>query len=175
MLGNQSFVLDRLSTFIETAWLDFPAEVTKALAGVSDDDQLQRVGWKVYDAWIGLANELTNTLYSDPLFGEVSGRVIETALRLRHLAGAAAAAFFGNFWPLIGLPTHRELVALRQELLALREELRSFAHLSDAHDRLASDSPSVVPLWKQTQTGYGPANGHPIRPPSRQGERNVAA
>jgi hypothetical protein len=52
---------------------------------------------------------------------------MESALRLGRISGALASALFGNFWASVGLPTHSELVAVRDELFALREELAAFA------------------------------------------------
>jgi hypothetical protein len=177
MLGSKSFLSDKLSNFIENAWLNLPAEAAKALTGLGDESGLNKAAWKAYDAWVSLANEFTNALYSDPVLGEISGRMIETALRLRQLAGVTAAAFYGYFWPLIGLPTHKELVALREDLLALREELGSFAHSLKAQEPAAAAAPpDAVATWKRLQTnGYRRSNGNAIRPPSHQGERNVAA
>jgi hypothetical protein len=127
MAGTKSFLAQELSKLFEAVWLDLPAEAGKLLLGSGDEQGLRKAGWKAYDAWIVLANEFTNAVYSNSTIGEVTGRAMESALRLRQLGGVLAAAFFGNFWPSIGLPTRSEIVAVRDELLVLREELASYA------------------------------------------------
>jgi hypothetical protein len=127
MPSAKSFLAQELTNFFEAAWFDLPSEAGKVLVGAGDEKGLRKAGWKAYDAWVSLANELTNTVYSDPLIAEATGRVMEAALRFRQIGGLMAAAFFGNFWPVIGLPTHSEMVALREELLSLREELAAYA------------------------------------------------
>jgi hypothetical protein len=177
MPGTKSFLAEQLTNFFEAAWLELPAEAAKVLAGAGDERGFRKIGWKAYDAWIGLANELTNAVYSDPIVGEVSGRIMETALRLRQIGGTMAEAFFGNLWPSIGLPTHKEMVALRDELLALREELALYAKLPIAEksaEMAAHDTLGV--FWKGAQlNGYRAANANSIRRPSNQGKRNAAA
>lgn len=127
MPSANSFLVQELTKFVEAAWFDLPAETAKVLFGAGDEGELRKAAWKAYDAWVNLANELTNAFYSDPLIGEATGRMMEAALRFRHVSGLMASAVFGNFWPLIGLPTHGEMVALREDLLSLREELRAYA------------------------------------------------
>ena len=127
MPSAKSFLTQELTKFFEAAWFDLPAEAGKALLGVGDENGLQKAGWKAYDAWVRLANELTNAVYADPLIAETTGRVMEAVLRFRQISGFMAAAFFGNLWPFIGLPTHYEMVALREDLLSLREELAAYA------------------------------------------------
>jgi len=177
MPGSKSFLAEQLSNFFEAAWLELPAEAAKALAGAGDERALRKTGWKVYDAWVTLANELTNAIYSDPIVGEASGRVMETALRVRQISGTMAAAFFGNFWPMIGLPTHTEMAALRDDLLALREELASYTRLQPAEESAEMDAQDpLAAFWKRAQlNGYRAANGNPLRRSSSLGKRNVAA
>jgi hypothetical protein len=127
MAGTGSFLGRELSKFFEAVWLDLPAAAGKILLGSSGEKELRKAGWKAYDAWISVANELTNAVYSDAGIGEATGRVMESALRLRQISGAMATAFFGNLWPSLGLPTHSEIVAVRDELIALREELAAYA------------------------------------------------
>jgi hypothetical protein len=127
MAGAKSFLAQELINFFEAAWFDLPAEAGKVLLGSGDEEGLRKAGWKTYDAWVNLANGLTNTIYSDPFLAEATGRVMEAALRFRQISGWMTTAFFGNFWPFIGLPTHNEMVALREDLLSLREELAAYA------------------------------------------------
>lgn len=177
MPGTRSFLVEELSKWVETTWLQLPAEAAKVLTGASDSKGLRKAGWKAYDAWVSLANEFTNNVYSDPIVGEASGRMMETALRLRQITGTMASAFFANFWPSLGLPTHNEMAALRDELLALREELASYARLVAAEPSAAMDvrdKPGT--LWKQAQlNGHRAENGNPIRRSPSQVKRNVAA
>ena len=163
MLGTKSFLAQELTKFFEAAWLDLPAEAGKILLGVGDEKQLRKAGWKAYDAWVSLANELTNAIYSDPIIGGVTGLMMESALRLRQIGGAMAAASFGNLWPSIGLPTHSEMTALRDELVALREELAAYAaRLPASDDALNTDTQDTLrAIRKSTQLNrYCAANGN---------------
>jgi hypothetical protein len=168
-----------LSNFFEAVWLELPAEAGKVLLG-GNEKGLHKAGWKAYEAWVSLANELTNAIYSDPIIGHVNGRAMEMALRLRQIGGTMATAFFGNLWPSVGLPTHSEMVALRDELLALREELA--AHTTrlplpeDPVETDAENAPGAV--WKRTQPGGYRAtngNGNATRRSTSPGQRHVAA
>jgi hypothetical protein len=137
-----------LSKFLEAIWLELPTAAGKIWLGSGDEKQLRKAAWKAYDAWISFANELTNAFYSDPTIGEAAGRAMESALRWREISGAMAASFFGNLWPSLGLPTHSEIVAVRDELLQLREELAAYAAQlpvsDDAADRDAQNAPRAV-------------------------------
>ncbi len=178
MSGTKSFLSEDLSSFFEIAWLELPAEAAKVLLGAADEKGLRKVGWKAYDAWLNLANEMINGAYSDPVLGEASGRLMEMVLRLRQIGGTMAATFFGNLWPAIGLPTHSEIVALRDELLMLRQEIAANnAKVSIADESIGVDAPETLGTeWKRAHlNGYRGANGNVIRRPSNQGKRNVAA
>jgi hypothetical protein len=176
MPGSKSFLAEQLSNFFEVAWLELPAEAARVLTGAGDEKALRKTGWKVYDAWLSLANELTNAIYSDPIVGEASGRMMEAALRLREISGTMTAAFFGNFWPVIGLPTHNEMVALREDLLALREEVASYAKLPVAQESGEMDAQDpLAALWKRAQLNGYRVNGSPLRRSSSPGKINVAA
>jgi hypothetical protein len=176
-MPGKFLLAEQLSNFFEAAWLELPAEAAKVLTGATDEKALRKTGWKVYDAWVSLANEVTNAIYSDPIVGEASGRMMETALRLRQIGGTMTAAFFGNFWPAIGLPTHNEMLALREDLLALREELASYAKLPVAQE--STDMDAQEPLaasWKRAQlNGYRVNGSNPLRRSSSPGKINVAA
>ena len=180
MSGRKSFLAQEISKFFEAAWLDLPAEAGKILFGAGDETRLRKAGWKAYDAWISLANELTNAVYSDPIIGGATGRVMESALRLRQIGGAMTAAFFGNLWPSIGLSTHSEMVTVRDELLALREELAAYAaRLPAAANSADTDAQDALPaIWKGAQlNGYRATNGNGngMRRSANQVKRDVAA
>jgi hypothetical protein len=180
MPATKSFLAQELSNFFEAAWLDLPAEAGKVLLGAGNQETLRTAGWKAYDAWVSLANELTNAVYSNPAIGEATGRVMETALRWRQLGGTLAAAVFGNFWPSIGLPTHSEVTALREEFLALRNELASYSGKAP----VVEDSPEADPhdelraMWKGIQfNGFRGkiGTGSTVRRPLNQVKRHAAA
>jgi len=91
--------------------------------GNGDKHALRNAGWKAYDAFVSLANEATNLVYTNPAVGLLTGQTIERALQIQHIGSAAASAFFGNLWPALGLPAANEVAALRREITALHEEL----------------------------------------------------
>jgi hypothetical protein len=180
MPSIKSFLAQELTKFFEAAWLDLPAEAGKILLGAGDEKQLRKAGWKAYDAWISLANELTNEVYSNPIIGGVTGQAMESALRLRQIGGAIAAAAFGNLWPSIGLPTHSEMTALRDELIALREELTAYAARLPVSDNAANTDAqdTMRAISKSVQlNGYHATNGNgsTIGRSANQGKRHVAA
>ena len=179
MADAKSFLAQELTKFFEAAWLDLPAEAGKILLGAGDEKELRKAGWKTYDAWVSLANEVTNAVYSDRIIGEVTGRVMESALRLRQIGGAMTAAFFGNLWPSIGLPTHREIAAVRDELLALREEMAAYAaRLPMSDDAAADHAPNTLGRISESArlNGYRATNGNGSAARSaHQGKRHVAA
>jgi hypothetical protein len=177
MPGTRSFLAKELSNFFEAVWLELPAEAGKVLLG-GDKKGLRKAGWRAYEAWVSLANELTNTIYSDPFIGQANGRAMEMALRLRQIGGTMAAAFFGNLWPSVGLPTHSEMVALRDELLALREELAAHTTrlpLPEDSVKTAAEQ-ALTSVWKRAQpSGFRATNGNGARRSVNPGQRHVAA
>jgi hypothetical protein len=126
METKQSRIVEDVAKFYEAAWFDLPAAAAQRLLGWGDDETLGEAGWKAYDAWIRLANTATNRLYASRAVGEFTGRAMETVLKVRRVGDALSAAFFGNLWPAIGLPTATEIHALRDELIALRELVVAF-------------------------------------------------
>jgi hypothetical protein len=176
MPGTKSYLAEEMSNFFEAVWLDLPVEAAKFLFGAGDEKRFRKAGWKAYDAWIRLANEMTNALYANPLLGETSGRLIEATLRLRQIGGAMTSAFFGNFWPAVGLPTHTELVALREDLLALREELAAYAARLPVDDSAAAESQQGLrATGKASQiNGFRPPNSPNIAP-HPEGKHHAAA
>lgn len=133
MSGKESQVFKELGRFVEAFWVGLPTAVAKRMVNGAEDE-LRKAGWKAYDAWVSLTNEATNQLYASPATGAITGRTMETALRVQQMGGALASAFFGNLWPAVGLPTAQELTALRSEVASLRAELGQAA---------ASDRPAT--------------------------------
>jgi hypothetical protein len=123
-MKEQDFQVGReFSKFVQAFWVELPLAAANRLWGEGSENTLRGAGWKAYDAFVSLANEATNLLYADRGFATLTGRTIEQTLQIQHMSGAAAAAFFGNLWPAVGLPTAKEVAGLRSELAAMREEL----------------------------------------------------
>jgi hypothetical protein len=187
MADTKSYLGRELAKFFETVWLDLPAEAGKVLLGAGNQSELRKAGWKAYDAWISLANEVTNAAYSNRVIGELSGQVMESALRLRQAGGTIAASFFGNLWPSLGLSSHSEMVAVREELIALREELASYAArlpapehstVTEGKDVLRGICKGAVLNGFRGLNGHGVAangNGVVARTPAYAEKRNAAA
>ena len=125
MATKQSHVAEDLAGFYEAALLDLPIAAAQRLIGAADEKSLKRVGWKAYDAWVRLANEVANQVYANRTVAAVTGGAFETVLRAQRVGDALASAFFGNLWPAIGVPTSSQVRALRDEVIELREELRA--------------------------------------------------
>ncbi|HJU12124.1 MAG TPA: hypothetical protein VJ728_14670 [Candidatus Binataceae bacterium] len=173
-----SFLAKELTNFLEAVWLDLPFEAGKIMLGVGNEKAWRKAGWKAYDAWIALTNELTNMAYADPIIGEATGRVMEAALRLREINGTIAGAFFGNLWPILGLPTQREMIALREDLLALREELATYAARLPVSADAASPAAQGTSdnMWNGRHlNGNRPQDGHGVRHSANQVRHYVAA
>jgi hypothetical protein len=88
---------------------------------------------------------------------------MESALRLRQVGGTVANAFFGNLWPSVGLSSHNEIAAVRDELLALREDLASYAARLPAPENstVAEGKDALRGIWKGTVlNGHRAPNGH---------------
>jgi hypothetical protein len=140
MSGKQSQVGQELEKFVRAFWLELPLTAANRILGKSDDQALSKAGWKAYDALISLSNETVNQLYQDRTVGALTGRAMETALRAQSVGSALSAAFFGNLWPAIGLPTASEVSALRGEIAALHADLAGAVEVIESNDGLGTRS-----------------------------------
>jgi len=123
MEKKESPITQQWRKFAQALWLEIPEAAAKMLTGEGDEAAVNNAGWNAYDAFVSLANEATNQFYANSLVGSLTGRTIERTLQMQRLTSAAAAAFFGNLWPAIGLPTAGEVASLRHEIAALHAEL----------------------------------------------------
>jgi hypothetical protein len=86
---------------------------------------LHEVAWKTYDSIVGLAKQTTDGVFSNASVGQLLGGTIDLMLQWQRFNTAVAGAFFGAFWPAIGLPTGPEVAAMRADIRGLREMLRA--------------------------------------------------
>ena len=121
--AETSPVASALVKFAEAAFLDLPVTAVKRLVSKADERQMYEAGWKAYDALVGLSNEATRQIYTNPRFGEVAGRSLGSFVRWQRFSNAVAGAFFSSLWPTVGLPTANEVEAVREDIRSLREEL----------------------------------------------------
>lgn len=124
MSAKASPMLDDVAKLLTAAWIELPVAAAHSLMAKDGRAAVRQAGWKAYEAWVSLANDAANELYANRAFGEVVGRGLGAALQVRRVAGAAAAAVFGNLWPAIGLPTESAVAALRDDVISLRQEVR---------------------------------------------------
>ncbi|MGH7918002.1 MAG: hypothetical protein ACREQE_11070, partial [Candidatus Binataceae bacterium] len=124
MATKNSDVTDGVARLLEALVVEIPTAATKRLLNDAGHKELHEAGWKAYDAWVRIANDAANQLYGNPAFGAAAGRSIDAMLRWRRMFDAMSGNFFGALWPSIGVPTAREVQAMRAELSALRDELR---------------------------------------------------
>jgi hypothetical protein len=169
-----------LSKFYRAAWFDLPAETAKRLLGADNEKELLNAGWKAYDAWISLANEVTNLLYSNRIVGQLTRRTMESTLQLGQIGSGLAWALFSNFWASVGLPTHSELVVMRDELFALREELAAYAaQLPTVAPQESADKgieEKLRRIWKGSQDdGYRSMKSNAGALSAQEGKRDAAA
>lgn len=161
MATKQSQVAEDLAGFYEAALLDLPIAAVKRLAGAADEKTLKQAGWKAYDAWVRLANEVTNQVYANRTVAAVAGGAFESVMRAQQAGDALTSAFFGNFWPAIGAPTSAQVRALHEEVTELREELRARAdgrrHEEARRERAADESLRLI--WNGSEHRLS-ADGH---------------
>lgn len=69
--------------FCEAAWVEFPIAAASRMLG-GPKKELNQTGWRAYDAWVSLANEATNQLYTNRYFADFSARWFEATLRWQH-------------------------------------------------------------------------------------------
>jgi len=176
-------MFDEITKLVGVLSVELPTAAAKSLFG-GDREALRQTGWKAYDAWISLANETANGLYSNRVFGEVVGRSIGAALRVQRVVDAAASAVFGNLWPAIGLPTESAVTALRDEVKALRSEVRALGEelrSGDAEDELAAADDYAAARSAEAQNaaaamiwnGYRPEQPR-VRGGRKGGKKSVA-
>jgi hypothetical protein len=84
-----------------------------AQRGQDSERALRQRGWKAYDAWVQLVNEIVNSLYVTPHMGASLGRLLEESLRWPRFGSSMTSAFFAGFWPTVGPPTVAGLTELR--------------------------------------------------------------
>jgi hypothetical protein len=114
MAANNSELGDAFKSLAEAS-IDLPLLAIGRIFDRGFSDDLHRAGWKAYDAGIAVATQLTNRLYSNRRFGSISGRALDTTLKLQQLADAASGALFSALWPMLGLPTADELRRLERQ------------------------------------------------------------
>lgn len=132
MSGKRNQVAKELGKFVEAFWMELPKAAAKEVLGGATDE-INKAGWKAYDAWVSLANETTNQLYANPVLGAFTGSTTENVLRLQQIGNAAASAFFANLWPSVGLPTAQEVAALRAEITSLLSDLNEEVKTEKRH------------------------------------------
>jgi hypothetical protein len=116
-------VASALVKFAGAAFLELPSAAVKRIVADGSERAVYEAGWKAYDALVGLTNEATKQIYSNPRFGEIAGRSIDTFVRVQRFQNAVVGAFFSSLWPTIGLPTSNEVEAVREDIRSLRDEL----------------------------------------------------
>jgi len=125
MKEKPSSFTEKMMALVEAATIDLPVAAVSRVFSDRAEKDLHQAGWKVYDAAMGAAIALTDSLYSSPRVGRAAASVIERSLTVQRTVDSIAGAFFGSLWPSIGLPTNSEVKALRSEVRAIREELRT--------------------------------------------------
>jgi hypothetical protein len=138
MSNKESRVFDDIATFFQAAMVELPAAAARQMVGETpNQDEVQAIGWKAYDAFVRVANESANQLYANPMFGEAAARSLEFGLQIRRVGDALTSAFFRDLLPVIGLPDAREIARLTQSVEALREQVHE---LQSAHSSAVRDN-----------------------------------
>jgi hypothetical protein len=123
---------DGLFALAEVALVDLPAAVTLRAFKAEKEGELQKAGWKAYEAATGVVTDLTNRAYANRPIASFGARIIERSLRTQRVVDAFTGAFFAALWPSIGLPMATDIEALRRDVKALREEIRAAAYEKDS-------------------------------------------
>ena len=59
--------------------------MAQRVLGNGDENALSTASWKAYDAWVNLTNEAMNRVYENAAVGAVTGRTMESALRIQQV------------------------------------------------------------------------------------------
>jgi len=116
--------MDDVMTVTKTLLFDLPLAHMRQRLGLGEEKETAETAWKGYDAGVRVVNAATDSLYRNPLFGNVAARSADMMLRWQRISSAVGGAVFAGLWQAVGLPTVAETQALRSEIRALREELR---------------------------------------------------
>jgi len=140
-----------LADVAEASLVDLPLATMRRLLGRADDLDMNLVGWKAYDGVISITNQANDALLSSPRLAAALSRASELALQWQRVSQSIAGAFFATLWPNVGLPTAKEIDALKAEVHGMREELRA--------TRSAARTALSAPDGRSTMQRNGPAIG----------------
>jgi hypothetical protein len=104
--------------------------------GVGEEKDATIAAWKGYDAGVRMATAAIDSLYRNPLFSNVFGRTLSTALRWQQLGSAVGGAIFTSLWKAMGIPTSDEMQTLSEQLRSLEQRLSHLAQKKDVQTLL---------------------------------------
>jgi hypothetical protein len=139
MAQNKSPLTGAVTRLAEAALVDLPLFAIGRLFDRRFSGELRGAAWKAYDATVAITTDLTNRAYSSRRVGRVSGRALDTSLKVQRLADAASGAFFAALWPMVGLPTASEMRRLSDQIESLREQLRPAEFALEVNHQLRFD------------------------------------
>ncbi|HEY6419787.1 MAG TPA: hypothetical protein VIX59_12350 [Candidatus Binataceae bacterium] len=145
------------------ALVALPVEGLKRITVGGNDRELGAVGWKTYDAVVGVANAATNRIYSNESFGRFAGRAIDLTLQWQRLNLALTGAFFSTLWPALGVPAASDVHAMREELHALREEVRAARFEQTHHEERAQLESDRIESDQIDSDSIRPGAAEPLR------------
>jgi len=130
--------------------------------GVGNTDTATKAAWQGYDAGVRLATTAIDTLYRNPLYGELLNRSLPGVLRWQKLGNALTETFFAGLWRTMNLPTSCEVQAFHEELRSLSAHLLVQRQGSETLARLAADMVMTLDLEKRLAALETKLNGHTL-------------
>ena len=138
------------------AWLmDLPLAGLRWSLGFGSRQETSQAAWSGYDASVGLAKNVIDTLYRNPVFADLAASNLEAALdgllRWQQVGNAMTRTLLAAAVQAADLPARQDVAALHAEVIALRNRLDEMA----AADAVAEDTfgepakpcePVVTPL-----------------------------
>jgi hypothetical protein len=143
-IASDSPLAASLKNLVESIVLELPSTAIKSASGDAKEGELEKAGWKAYDAAIALFNSATNALYTNESFGGVATRILDAAARANRLQTAMAGAFFASLWPAVGLPTADDVESLHEQIRGLRGDLAQSRSESEPTEHAMSERLSLI-------------------------------
>jgi hypothetical protein len=101
--------------------------------GAGEEKEAVAAAWKGYDASVRAASAAIDGLYRNPLFSNVFGRAVSTALQWQQVSNAVSGTVFTSLWKAVGVPTAADIEGLSEQVRTLQHRLSEVAQQKDVH------------------------------------------
>jgi hypothetical protein len=160
MAEKRSQGLEDLLAVTKTFCFDLPYTGVRWGLGVENAEVATEVAWKGYDAGVRLVTMAIDSLYRNPLYGEMLNRSLPSVLHWQKLSDALTETFFAGLWRTVNLPTSYEIQALHEDLRSLSAQFLIQRQESEILTGLAADVMMTLDLEKRLAALETQLNGH---------------